>query len=196
MNQPAKAIRNPLRQRVAFASAVLLVAFGSPAADAPPANVTVAGSTITATFKQEGVPVDTMFKQFSGRIVYDPKNVANASASLEVLMASFDMGDDAYNAEVKKKQWFDSANYPKATFRSTSVKASGPNRFDATGALTLKGKVLTITVPVTVKTTPAGSAFDGNFSISRKAFGLGDPIWEDVLEDRVDIKFHLISTGR
>jgi polyisoprenoid-binding protein YceI len=106
------------------------------------------------------------------------------------------MGDDAYNAEVRKKQWFDSATYPKATFRSTSVKALGPNRFDATGALTLKGRVLTITVPVTVKATPAGSAFDGSFSISRKAFGLGDPIWEDVLEDKVDIKFHLISTGR
>jgi uroporphyrinogen-III synthase len=68
MNHPAKAFRNPLRQRVAFASALALIAFGSTAADAPPANITVAGSTITATFKQEGVPVNTMFKQFSGRI--------------------------------------------------------------------------------------------------------------------------------
>ncbi len=51
----------------------------------------------------------------------------------------------------------------------------------------------TLTVPVTVGTMPAGTTFDGSFTISRKAFGIGDPIWDEVLEDKVVVKFHLVG---
>jgi polyisoprenoid-binding protein YceI len=150
-------------------------------------------STVVATFKQEGVAVDTPFTRFSGKINYDAKNVAAATALIEVETASLDVGDPGYNAEVAKKSWFDSATHPKAVFRSTAIKPVAANRFDATGTLTVKGKVQTITVPVTVSATPAGNAFDGSFAISRKAFGIGDPVWDDVLEDKVNVKFHLVG---
>ncbi len=148
-------------------------------------------STVVATFKQEGVAVDSPFTRFTGKISYDPKNVAAAGATLDVETASLDIGDPGYNAEVAKKSWFDSATYPKATFRSTAIKAVSATRFDATGTLTIKGKVQTITVPVTVAAT--GNAFDGTFVISRKAFGIGDPVWDEVLEDKVTVKFHLVG---
>lgn len=176
---------------------VLATALAASAAFAAGANnVNTAKSTITATFTQSGVPVDSPFKTFSGRIVYDPANVAASSAELEVTTSSLDIGDDAYNAEVRKKQWFDIATYPKGTFKSTAIKSTGAGRFDATGVLTVKGKAQTITVPITVKTTADGVAFDGKFTLSRKTFGLGDPAWEDVLEDKVGVQFHLVSTGK
>ncbi len=102
-----------------------------------------------ATFRQEGVAVDTPFTRFTGKISYDAKNVAAATAVVEVETASLDFGDPGYNAEVAKKAWFDSASYPKGVFKSTAIKAVSATRFDATGTLTLKGKVQTITVPVT-----------------------------------------------
>lgn len=176
---------------------VLLAAvLGIAVALAADANLDTGKSTVVATFKQEGVPVDTPFKSFTGRIVYDPANVAAASAMLEVKTGSLDIGDEAYSAEVRKKQWFDSANFPTATFRSTAIKSGGPGRFDATGTLTMKGKSLGITVPVTVKNAADGNVFEGSFTISRKAFGIGDPVWEDVLDDKVNVRFHLISSGR
>jgi polyisoprenoid-binding protein YceI len=150
-------------------------------------------STVTATFKQEGVAVENPFTRFSGRIGYDAKNVAAATASIDVETASLDIGDPAYSAELAKKPWFDSATHPRATFRSTAIKAVSATRFDATGTLAIKGKVQTITVPVTVATTPAGNNFDGTFTISRKAFGIGDPIWEEALDDKVVVKFHLVG---
>lgn len=165
-------------------------------------NVDTAKSTIIATFTQSGVPVDSPFKKFTGRIVYDAANVAASSAALEVDTGSLDIGDDAYNAEVRKKQWFDVATYPKATFKSTAIKSTGADSFVATGALTVKGKVLTISVPIKAKKVVndkkvvTGTAFEGAFTLSRKAFGLGDPIWEDVLEDKVGVKFTLISSGK
>jgi polyisoprenoid-binding protein YceI len=148
-------------------------------------------SKLTASFKQEGVEVENPFTRFTGQVDYDPKNVAAATASIEVDMKSLDIGDPAYNAELAKKAWFDSGTYPKGTFKSTAIKPLAANRFEATGQLTIKGKVQTITVPVTV----GAGTFDGSFTISRKAFGIGDPIWEEALDDKVVVKFHLVTQG-
>jgi polyisoprenoid-binding protein YceI len=171
--------------------AAVMSTFTAGAADAP--NVNIAKSSIIATFRQSGVAVDSPFTKFTGRIAYDPANVAASSAAIDVETASLDIGAEDYNAEIRKKQWFDVATYPRATFRSTAIKATGPGRFVATGTLTVKGKVQTIAVPITAKTTPNGTAFEGSFPISRKAFGLGDPLWEEVLEDRVGVRFTLVK---
>jgi polyisoprenoid-binding protein YceI len=146
-------------------------------------------STLTATFKQEGVSVENPFTRWSGKIDYDAANVAGATAQIEVETGSYDIGDPAYSAELAKKSWFDTATHPKGTFRSTSIKPVSATRFDATGTLTLKGKSQTITVPVTVM----GTTFEGTFNISRKAFGIGDPVWEGTVDDRITIKFRLIG---
>ena len=177
---------------VLFATVVL--AFSVRAADAP--NVNTAKSSIVATFRQSGVAVDSPFTKFTGRVVYDASNVAASSAAVDVETGSLDIGAEDYNAEIRKKQWFDVAKYPRATFRSTAIKATGPGRFIATGTLTVKGKAQTIAVPITTKTTPNGTAFEGSFTISRKAFGLGDPLWEEILEDRVGVRFTLVKSGR
>jgi polyisoprenoid-binding protein YceI len=173
----------------------LLVASFALTALAADNNIDAAKSTLIATFKQEGVAVDAPFKTFSGRIVYDPANVAAASAALDVDTGSLDIGDEAYSAEVRKKVWFDSAAFPKATFRSTAIKAGAAGHFDATGTLTVKGKALTVTVPVSMQNGAGGTAFDGSFAISRKAFGIGDPTWNDVLDDNVKVRFHLVSSN-
>jgi polyisoprenoid-binding protein YceI len=150
------------------------------------------GSKVTATFKQEGVEVETPFTKYTGRIAYDPAKVASSTALLEVETSSFDFGDPGYNAEVRKKSWFDSATYPKARFQSTAIKAGAAGSFTATGQLTLKGRVQTLNVPVKVSAgAKGGFVFDGSFAISRKAFGIGDPVWEGAVDDKVTIKFHL-----
>ena len=148
-------------------------------------------STLTATFKQEGVSVENPFMRWSGKIDYDPKNVAAATAQIDVEMASYDIGDPLYAAELAKKAWFDTATFPRGTFRSTAIKPVSATRFDATGVLSLKGKSQTITLPVTVAAD--GRTFDGSFTFSRKAFGIGDPVWDGAVDDKVTIKFHLVG---
>lgn len=157
-------------------------------------DIDPAKSTLTATFKQEGVAVDAPFKKFSGHIVYDAKNVAASSAMIDVQTASFDMGSDDYNNEVRGKEWFDSATYPDAVFKSSAIKADGANKFTASGTLTIKGKSVNLSVPVNVQTANGISTFDGSIAISRAAFGIGDPSWKDVIEDKVTVRFHLVNT--
>jgi polyisoprenoid-binding protein YceI len=180
--------RNPLALlgTLAVATAFVATAAGDPSIDA-------AKSNIIATFKQENVPVNAPFKSFNGRVDYDPAAPTAAKAAIEVETGSFDMGTADYNAEVKKKSWLDSATYPKASFISTSVKPGASGHFDATGTLTLKGKSQTLTVPVTASTSGTNKVFDGILEISRAHFGVGDPEWNDVVDDKVRIKFHLVE---
>ncbi len=85
--------------------------------------------------------------------------------------------------EIARKSWFDSATY-RRQLPLHGDQAAGRQQFEATGTLAIKGKVQTIVVPVTVTAAPAGSVFDGSLVISRKAFGIGDAQWDDVLDDR------------
>lgn len=156
----------------------------------------LAHSRITATFKQEGVPVEAPFKKFSGRIHYDASNPAGATASIDVETGSLDVGDPAYSAEVRKQAWFDSSSFPFASFRSTSAKAISATRFEVTGSLYIKGRSLTVTVPITIVAAGPNTAFDGALPVSRKAFGIGAPEWNDVLEDQVNVRFHLVNASR
>ena len=160
-----------------------------------PAPVDPAKSSITATFTQMNVPVDGSFKTFTGSISYDAAKPENSSAELSVDTASFDLGDEDYNAEVRKKEWFDSKAHPKATFKSTAIRALGPNKFEATGTLTLKGKTQTVKTPISVKTAAKLNTFSGELPISRTAFAMGDPEWNEVLEDKVIVKFVFVAAA-
>jgi len=174
---------------------VALGALFAAAGLAADSGIDVARSSIIATFRQENVPVDAPFRKFSGTIQYDPAMPAAASAALAVDVKSFDIGDAAYNAEVGKPAWFDSARFPQATFRSTSIRPGAAGHFDATGTLTIKGRAQTISVAIAVLRSGSVNAFDGSFDLSRKAFGIGDPSWDDVLDDKVHVRFHLLGSG-
>lgn len=152
-------------------------------------------SSIVATFKQQHAPVDAAFKNFSGTIIYDAAKPGASSATLTVDMNSLDIGDDDTDAEVRKPAWFDSARFPQATFRSTTITPGAAGHFDATGTLAIKGIAQTITVAVAVQRTGGTNAFDGSFELSRKAFGIGDPSWEGLLDDSVRVHFHLLVAG-
>ena len=159
-------------------------------------RIDAAHSNITATFKQMNVPVDAPFRRFTGRIDYDPEHRAAAKAELQVTTASFDLGDEAYNAEVQKKEWFDSTAIPLATFVASAAQPLRDGRLAVTGTFTLKNKPQTLTVPITVKTNGDSATFDGSFTVSRAAFNIGSAEWKDTVDDTVTIRLHLLATRR
>jgi polyisoprenoid-binding protein YceI len=151
-------------------------------------------SSLVAVFRQENVPVEATFQRFGGTINYDPANVGTATVELDVKTGSLDVGDESYNAEVRNPTWFDSKSFPDATFRSTAIIALSADRLECAGILTIKGKSLSVKVPVRVKKVPTGTAFFGTLELSRKMFGIGAADWDDVLEDKVIVKFYILNT--
>ena len=180
-------------KRYALLSSTIAVTVAFVATAAGDPSIDPSKSSIIATFRQENVPVDAPFRKFNGRIDYNAGQPGAAKAGLEVDTASLDMGSSDYDAEVRKKDWMDSGTYPKASFISTSVKPGATGHFDATGTLTLKGKTKTLTVPVTVGKAGAAMVFDGAFEISRAYFNIGDKEWNDVVDDKVKVRFHLVE---
>lgn len=172
--------------------AAVALAIGTTAFAAASAPVDAGKSRITAIFTQMNVPVEGRFSRFTGSVSYDAANVGASSAELSIDTASFDIGDEEYNAEVRKKEWFDTQAHPAATFKSSAIRPLGADRFEATGTLSLKGKTQTVKAPVSVKTEGTSRRFEGELPISRAAFGLGDAEWNEVLEDKVVVKFVVV----
>ena len=165
------------------------------ATTAAPLKTDLAHSSVTATFKQMNVPVDAKFKKFSASIDYDPAQPALAKASVDIDTASLDLGEAEMNREVAKKDWFNSAQYPKASFVSSSIKPAGAGKLNVTGKLSIKGKSADVSFALAVKLEAGKQVFEGVLPIKRLAFNIGEGEWKDtsMVADDVIITFRVIA---
>jgi polyisoprenoid-binding protein YceI len=151
-------------------------------------------SRIAFISSQMGVPVEGAFSKFSARINFDPARPETGSARIEIDLASIDAGSAEANDEVKGKSWFNTREFPQASFDSSAVKALGGGRYEATGKMTIKGKTLEARAPFTVKQEKGVLILDGAFALKRLDYGIGSGVWSDtsVVADEVQVKFHFV----
>lgn len=180
-----------MKQRILLASLLGL----SLAASAAVLKTDAAKSSVSATFKQMNVPVESKFKKHNIVIDYNDKSPEASKATVEIDTASLDLGDADMNKEVAKKEWFNSSQFPKATFTSTSIKSAGAGKLTVTGKLTIKGKAADVSFPLNVKADGKNQIFDGALPIKRLAFSIGEGEWKDtsMVADEVIIKFHVVA---
>jgi polyisoprenoid-binding protein YceI len=180
-------------------AAGLLALGASWSAIAAPLKPDLAKSTVTIVFKQMNVPVEAKFKKFSPAIDFDAAQPASAKASVDIDIASFDLGDPEYNKEVLKKEWFNAAQFAKASFVASSIKASAGapagSKYDVSGKLTIKGKTTDVSFPLSVKKEGGAQVFDGVLPIKRLTYNIGEGEWKDtsMVADEITIKFHLVA---
>lgn len=152
-------------------------------------------SKVSFQYKQMGVAMDGQFKKFAAQLSFDPAKPAAARAQIEIDLASVDAGSSEADDEVVGKAWFHTKAFPKATFVSREVKATGANQFEVTGTLSIKGKSQDIKFPL--KHMPQGSAgvFTGDFVIRRADFSIGEGTWAkfDVVANDIPIHFQLTA---
>ena len=160
-------------------------------------KLATAQSEIAFTSKQMGVPVDGKFKKFDAQVAFDPKKPETAKIAFTVDLASVSFGASETEAEVAKPDWFNTKSFPQATFQSSSVKATGPGKFEVAGTLAIKGASQNVTVPVTVTQAGTTTTAAGVFGIKRLDFKIGDGDWKDtsMVANEVQVKFKLALTG-
>ena len=174
--------------------AALLSPFISPAL----AQVDAAKSSVVAVSKQMGVPVEGKFRRFSAQVSFDPAKPVEGRASIEIDIASFDLGDADFNRETAKKEWFDAAKFPKATFVTSAIKPAGTGRYEASGKLTIKGRTLDVVAPVSFKAEGGQQVFEGVLPIKRLQFNIGEGEWKDTatVADEVQIRFRIVAAKK
>jgi len=155
-------------------------------------------SAINFTYKQMGVAVDGKFRKFTSQLNFDPTKPTAAKATFEVELASVDTGAPEGDQEVAGKPWFNTKAFPTAKFVSGTVKPLGGNKYEVAGQFTIKGKTQDVVVPATF--TPQGNTgvFDGNFTIRRADFSIGEGSWAkfDIVANDVVIKFRITANSK
>jgi polyisoprenoid-binding protein YceI len=162
------------------------------------AQVDAAKSSVIAVSKQMGVPVEGKFRRFSAQVSFDPAKPADGRASIEIDIASFDLGDADFNRETAKKEWFDAAKFPKATFVTSAIKPDGAGKYEAAGKLTIKGVTRDVVAPVRFKAEGGQQVFEGVLPIKRLTFNIGEGEWKDTstVADDVQIKFRIVTAKK
>ncbi len=113
-----------------------------------------------------------VFKTVSGTIDFDPKSVAADKINIEIDAASIDTGNEKRDGHVKSADFLDVAKFPKITFASKSVKASGKGKYQVTGELTLRGVTKPVTLQVAEFAGPAVSPLDKKNHIGASVTGV------------------------
>jgi len=163
----------------AFAAAALLGL--SSLAQAAPTTWTIDPnhSNVSFTIRHFFSKVTGSFQKFSGKIVYDPANVAASSAQAEIDAASIYTANEKRDGHLRSADFFDVEKFPKLTFQSTKVTPQG-DKLMIEGNLTMHG----ITKPVTLEGALLGSSadkagFEASGKVDRKEFGI---IWNRAVD--------------
>ncbi|BFT64217.1 YceI family protein [Pseudomonas moorei] len=161
------------------------------------ADVNTTASTISFTYDQMGSSVYGTFSRFQGSLYFDTVRPESAHARLIIELDSIDAGSSDANSELKKTAWFDTAAYPQAIFESTAVKDLGNNRYQITGNLTLRGKTREVVVPVLLKAENAIGIFDGQLTLKRSDFNIGEGEFASgMVSDDINIRFRMVAPQR
>jgi polyisoprenoid-binding protein YceI len=127
------------------------------------------------------------FREWSGTVVLDDKDLAKSTVNVTIKAASIDTDNGQRDNHLKSADFFDVAKFPEITFKSTKVeKGTTPSTLKVTGDLTIHGVtkpvVLDVSGPSPEFKDPGGNphvAFSATTKINRKDFGLN---WNKAVE--------------
>ena len=92
--------------------------------------------------------VNGTFKKFEGTVNVDPDHPEKSSVTATIDVASVDTKNDNRDEDLRSDEFFDVGKYPTITFKSKSVKQTGPDSGDVIGDLTMHGVTKEITLHV------------------------------------------------
>jgi polyisoprenoid-binding protein YceI len=134
----------------------------------------------------------------TGNLLYDAADPAASQVSVNIHLATLDLGDADWNRKVLE-DFLDAGDHPQARFRSTSVEAVSANLLRVTGNLEIAGGTTPVVFsvvlnahkrhPLTLKKTLGMQA---STDFSRKALGID--AWPSLVGDRVHLDVAIEAT--
>ena len=185
------------RTALAAVTALLLAppvaAAQSPATAATPApatrdtaawNIDRSHSELTFSIRHLVSRVRGQFNRWTGTITGDLDNWEAASVLVTIDGSSIDTNNENRDADLRGPDFFDVANHPNLTFRSTRIERDG-ERVRLTGDLTIRG----VTRPIVLEGSFNGTTrdqrgrtragFEVSGTINRKDYGI---VWNRAVE--------------
>jgi polyisoprenoid-binding protein YceI len=137
------------------------------------------------------------FGTVEGTLDFDQANPTKASVNVTIPLASVNSNVEKLNEHLQSPDFFDSAKFANATFKSTRVeKGATADHLKVTGDLTLHGVTKPVVLDVTVNKVgehpmrkAAAAGFDASTTIKRSDFGINKYV--PMVSD--DIRIHITS---
>jgi polyisoprenoid-binding protein YceI len=132
-----------------------------------------------------------------GAITLNEADITKSSVSVTIDMSTVDTGVSMRDNDLKGANYFDAAQFPTASFTSTSVSGTA-GHLTVTGDLTLHG----VTKPVTLDVEGPGGPINGmgnkqhegysaTATVNRKDFGVGAKTGNGMVSDEVKLVIEL-----
>jgi polyisoprenoid-binding protein YceI len=141
--------------------------------------------------------VNGRFGNIGGAITYDDSDITKSIVNVTIDVTSIDTGVSGRDADLKSANVFDAAQFPTATFVSTSVAKNGSG-LTVNGNLTLHGVTKPVTLTVDGPTGPVPgmdhkphAGFSATTTISRLAFGVAAKYPTAMIGDDVKLTIEL-----
>ena len=165
----------------AFITAAIACLLSLPAAAAT-ATWKIDPAHTAAQFAVKHLMISTVrgnFKAVNGTINWDESDVTKSTVNVTIDATTVDTGEPARDKDLKSDKFFDTANNPTLTFKSTKVEQAGAGKLKVTGDLTIRGitkqVVLDVDGPSASVKDPWGntrSALSASTKINRQDFGV------------------------
>ncbi len=135
----------------------------------------------TVIFRIKHLDVSYFYGRFNsptGGFTFDPENPARSSFDITLLTKNVDTHSPRRDRHLKSADFFNAKQFPKITFKSTSVKKVRGDTLQVTGDLGLHGQTRQITIDLQhVGSRDTGRmgqrcGFETTFTIKRSDFGM------------------------
>ncbi len=174
-----------------------LTAFTTLEAIAPKWNIDSDHTSISFEVNHFFTPVAGSFKEFSGKLNFDPDNLEGSSANFIVQVASVETDNEKRNNHLQSADFFNAKKFPEMKFSSTSFTRTDKG-YLLNGQLTIRDVTKDISIPVEilglgehpVKKGKMITAMRTEFILNRNDYGVGTGSWAAtaVVGDEVKVK--------
>jgi polyisoprenoid-binding protein YceI len=140
---------------------------------------------VNFVIKNAGLKVNGSMNGLEGFIIMDAQSTVPVKIEGTIDPNTIKTGIGLRDNHLKKADYFNVKEFPKIHMTSTLIKKSSGQKYTGNFELTIKDIKKNISIPFTFSATGDGYAMQGEFSINRLDFGLGES--SVILSDSVRI---------
>ena len=134
------------------------------------------------------------FSLVEGTLEFDQADPTKSSVVATIKLANMSSGVPDLDDDFRSVDFFDTAKFPKMTFKSTAVSKSDKG-LKLEGDLTMHGVTKPVTLDVTgidkVKPGETKRKLNASTTLNRKDFGVGMGMADSMISDKVKVTLHL-----
>jgi polyisoprenoid-binding protein YceI len=163
----------------------------SRAQDVPVFAISTVDSSIKFNVKAS-VAIGGTFDNWNATLTFTSPVVTTGVLDVEIQAASVDTGSGMKDSKLKGPDFFDAANNPLITFKSTKIVQTGPNTFEVDGNFTIRGVTRQERLTLAVSGVGTGSGqIKGTLYFDRKDYGMNSGIPFIKIANRVEVNVDL-----